>query len=72
MFTRVPDGFRPIRPGGYDAGSASRPPAWATTTRLHGLRRFTATQLGAVAEAATLRERMGDGSLTVSSIYTTA
>jgi integrase len=37
---------------------------------LHGLRHFTATQLGAVAEAATVRERMGHGSLTVSSIYT--
>ena len=29
-----------------------------------------ATQLGAIAEAATVRERMGHGSLTVSSIYT--
>jgi hypothetical protein len=37
---------------------------------LHGLRHFTATQLGAVAEAATVREGMGHGSLIVSSIYT--
>ena len=37
---------------------------------LHGLRHFTATQLGAVAEAATVHERMGHGSLTLSSIYT--
>jgi len=37
---------------------------------LHGLRHFTATQLGAVASASTVRERMGHGSLQVTSIYT--
>ena len=36
---------------------------------LHGLRHFMATQLGAVAEAATVRARIGHGSLAVSSIY---
>ena len=37
---------------------------------LHGLRHFTAIQLGAVAPASTVRERMGHGSLQVTSIYT--
>jgi hypothetical protein len=37
---------------------------------LHGLRHFTATQLAAVASAATVRERMAHGSLQVTSIYT--
>ncbi len=37
---------------------------------LYGLRRFMATQLGAVATAATVRERMGHGSLAVTGIYT--
>jgi len=37
---------------------------------LHGLRHFTATQLAAVASASTVRERMGHGSLQVTSIYT--
>jgi hypothetical protein len=34
---------------------------------LYGLRHFMATQLGAVAEAGTARERMGHGSLAVTS-----
>lgn len=37
---------------------------------LKSLRHFMATQLGAVAEAGTVRERMGHGSLQVTSIYT--
>jgi integrase len=37
---------------------------------LYGLRHFMATQLGAVASASTVRERMGHGSLQVTSIYT--
>jgi integrase len=37
---------------------------------LHGLRHFTATQLGAVASASTVRGRMGHGSLEVTNIYT--
>ncbi len=36
---------------------------------LYGLRHFMATQLGAVATAATVRERMGHGSLAVTGIY---
>jgi integrase len=36
---------------------------------VYGLRHFMATQLGAVATAATLRERMGHGSLAVTGIY---
>jgi hypothetical protein len=36
---------------------------------LYGLRHFMATQLGAVAEAGTVRERMGHGSLAVTSGY---
>jgi integrase len=37
---------------------------------LYGLRHFMATQLGAVASTSTVRERMGHGSLQVTSIYT--
>jgi integrase len=37
--------------------------------RLYGLRHFTATQLGAVAAAGTVRARMGHGSLSVTSGY---
>ncbi len=36
---------------------------------LYGFRHFVATQLGAVATAATIRERMGHGSLQVTSGY---
>jgi hypothetical protein len=36
---------------------------------LYGLRHFMATQLGAVAKAGTVRERMGHGSLAVTSGY---
>jgi integrase len=36
---------------------------------LYGLRHYMATQLGAVATAATVRERMGHGSLAVTGIY---
>ncbi len=36
---------------------------------LYGLRHFMATQLGAVATAATVRERMGHGSLAVTGLY---
>jgi integrase len=37
---------------------------------MYGLRHFMATQLGAVASTSTVRERMGHGSLQVTSIYT--
>jgi len=37
---------------------------------LYGLRHFMATQLGAVASTSTVRERMGHGSLQVTSVYT--
>jgi integrase len=36
---------------------------------VYGLRHFMATQLGAVATAATVRERMGHGSLAVTGLY---
>ena len=36
---------------------------------LYGLRHFMATQLGVVAEAGTVRERMGHGSLAVTNGY---
>jgi integrase len=36
---------------------------------LYGFRHFVATQLGAVATTATIRERMGHGSLQVTSGY---
>jgi integrase len=37
---------------------------------IYGLRHFMATQLGAVASTSTVRERMGHGSLQVTSVYT--
>jgi integrase len=36
---------------------------------VHGLRHFTATQLGAVTSASTVRSGWGHGSLQVTSIY---
>jgi integrase len=70
LFTRVPDGTRPIRPEAMTRRFGRLAASLGHSYTLHGLRHFTATQLGAVAEAATVRERMGHGSLTVSSIYT--
>jgi integrase len=69
LFARTPDGRTPVRP---DAASKR----FTTLVRQlghgytpYGLRCFMATQLGAVAEAGTVRERMGHGSLAVTSGY---
>jgi integrase len=70
LFTRVPDGARPIRPEAMTRRFSRLAASLGHDYTLHGLRHFTATQLGAVAEVATVRERMGHGSLAVSSIYT--
>jgi integrase len=58
-FTRVPDGTRPIRPEAMTRRFSRLAASLGHLYTLHGLRHFTATQLGAVAEAATVRERMG-------------
>jgi integrase len=70
LFTRVPDGARPIRPDSMTRRFNRLAARLGHDYTLHGLRHFMATQLGAVAEAATVRARMGHGSLAVSSIYT--
>jgi integrase len=58
LFTRVPDGARPIRPEAMTRRFSRLAASLGHSYTLHGLRHFTATQLGAVAEAATVRERM--------------
>src|SRR4029450_12580424 len=70
LFTRVPDGSRPIRPDAMTRRFSRLAARLGHQYTLHGLRHFMATQLGAVAEAATVRARMGHGSLAVSSVYT--
>jgi integrase len=65
-----PGGARPIRPEAMTRRFSRLAASLGHDYTLHGLRHFTATQLGAVAEVATVRERMGHGSLAVSSIYT--
>jgi len=70
LFTRVPDGSRTIRPDAMTRRFSRLAARLGHEYTLHGLRHFMATQLGAVAEAATVRARMGHGSLAVSSIYT--
>jgi integrase len=70
LFTRVVDGARPIRPDAMTRRFNRLAAHLGHDYTLHGLRHFMATQLGAVAEAATVRARMGHGSLAVSSVYT--
>jgi integrase len=71
LFTRVHDGARPIRPEAMTRRFGRLAASLGHSYTLHGLRPFTATQLGAVAEAATVRERMGHGSLTVAEVVAT-
>jgi integrase len=70
LFAKEPDGSRPIRPDAMTRRFKELAEELGHGYTLHGLRHFMATQLGAVAEAATVRARMGHGSLAVSSLYT--
>jgi integrase len=70
LFAKEPDGSRPMRPDAMTRRFKELAEALGHEYTLHGLRHFMATQLGAVAEAATVRARMGHGSLAVSSLYT--
>jgi integrase len=70
LFTRRPDGLRPIRPDAMTRRFGRLAARLGHEYTLHGLRHFMATQLGTVAEAATVRARMGHGSLAVTSGYT--
>ena len=69
MFARTPDGRTPLRPDTVSKRFTTLVRQLGHGYTLYGLRHFMATQLGAVAEAGTVRERMGHGSLTVTSGY---
>ena len=70
VFARTIDGREPIRPDTMSKRFAKLAASLGHDYTLHGLRHFVATQLGAVATAATVRERLGHGSLAVTSVYT--
>jgi integrase len=69
VFARTPESALPIRPDAMSKRftALARRPGHGHT--LYGLRHFMATQLGAVAAAGTVRDRMGHGSLAVTSGY---
>jgi integrase len=69
MFARTPDGWTPWRPDTVSKRFTALVRRLGHDYTLYGLRHFMATQLGAVAEAGTVRERMGHGSLAVTSGY---
>jgi integrase len=69
VFARTPDGRTPIRPDAVSKRFTALVRQLGHGYTLYGLRHFMATQLGAVAEAGTVRERMGHGSLAVTSGY---
>ena len=69
VFARTPDGRIPFRPDTVSKRFTSLVRRLGHDYTLYGLRHFMATQLGAVAEAGTVRERMGHGSLAVTSGY---
>ena len=69
MFARTPDGRIPWRPDTVSKRFTALVRRLGHDYTLYGLRHFMATQLGAVAEAGTVRERMGHGSLAVTSGY---
>jgi integrase len=69
LFSQEPDGARPVRPEFMTRRFGKLAKSLGHDYTLHGLRHFVATQLGMVAEAGTIRTRMGHGSLAVSSIY---
>jgi len=70
VFATTLDGSRPLRPDTMTRRFAKLAANLGHDYTLHGLRHFVATQLGAVATAATVRERLGHGSLEVTSTYT--
>jgi integrase len=69
VFARTPDGTKPIRPDAMTSRFTALAVRLGVEYRLYGLRHFMATQLGAVAAAGTVRDRMGHGSLAVTSGY---
>ncbi len=69
VFARTPDGRTPFRPDTISKRFTALVRRLGHGYTLYGLRHFMATQLGAVAEAGTVRERMGHGSLAVTSGY---
>jgi integrase len=69
VFARTPDGQTPFRPDTVSKRFTALVRRLGHNYTLYGLRHFMATQLGAVAEAGTVRERMGHGSLAVTSGY---
>jgi integrase len=69
VFARTPDGRTPVRPDAVSKRFTALVRQLGHGYTLYGLRHFMATQLGAVAEAGTVRERMGHGSLAVTSGY---
>jgi integrase len=69
IFARTPDGRTPWRPDTVSKWFTALVRRLGHNYTLYGLRHFMATQLGAVAEAGTVRERMGHGSLAVTSGY---
>jgi integrase len=69
VFARTPDGRTPFRPDTVSKRFTALVRRIGHDYTLYGLRHFMATQLGAVAEAGTVRERMGHGSLAVTSGY---
>jgi integrase len=69
VFARTPDSRTPVRPDAVSKRFTALVRQLGHGYTLYGLRHFMATQLGAVAEAGTVRERMGHGSLAVTSGY---
>jgi integrase len=69
VFARTPDGRTPWRPDTVSKRFTALVRRVRHDYSLYGLRHFMATQLGAVAEAGTVRERMGHGSLAETSGY---
>jgi integrase len=69
VFARTPDSRTPWRPDTISKRFTALVRRLGHDYILYGLRHFMATQLGAVAEAGTVRERMGHGSLAVTSGY---
>jgi integrase len=69
VFARTPDGRTPWRPDTVSKWFTALARRLGHDYTLYGLRHFMATQLGAVAGAGTVRERMGHGSLAVTSGY---
>jgi integrase len=69
VFPRTIGSSKPTRPDAMTRRFTALAERLGHDYRLYGLRHFTATQLGAVAAAGTVRARMGHGSLSVTSGY---